>query len=65
MTAGFHHDTAQIYQFPVASRRRNFRQKAENMQSSVIDFPERVQYAVVDTCWYHQEAVLAEDKTTN
>ncbi|MCX8996215.1 DUF2735 domain-containing protein [Rhizobiaceae bacterium BDR2-2] len=65
MTAGFHHDSANIYQFPVATRRRTFGQKAENMQSSVIDFPQPVHYAVVDTCWYHQEAIATDGKTTN
>lgn len=65
MTAGFHHDTAKIYQFPVVSRRQNFGQRTENMQSSVISFPAKVEYAVIDTCWYHQEAVIAADKTPN
>lgn len=65
MTAGFHHDTAKIYQFPVTGRRQNFEQRSENMSSSVLLFPERTpQYAVVDTCWYHQEAV-STDKPAN
>lgn len=65
MTAGFHPDTAKIYQFPVASGRKNFRQRPENMPSSVLRFPEQApQYVVVDTCWYHQEAVNA-DKPAN
>ena len=66
MTTGFHHDTAKIYQFPVASRRQNFGQRTEGMSSSVLLFPEPVQqYAVVDTCWSHQEALTTDDKSKN
>ena len=65
MAAGFHHHTAKVYQFPVGERRRNFRQGSENMQSTVITLPVAVSYPVIDTCWYHQEAVSTETKPTN
>ena len=65
MTAGFHHHTAKVYQFPVGERRRNFKQRADNMQSTVIELPVSVPYPVIDTCWYHQEAVASEQTPSN
>ncbi len=35
------------------------------MQASVVNFPERVTYAVVDTCWYHADAMSDEEKSHN
>lgn len=64
MSAGFHHDTARIYQFPVGQRRQKFRQRPENMPASVVVLPVSVPYPVVDTsCWYHQEAIVSDDRT--
>lgn len=65
MASGVHTGSAEIYQFPVSNRRRNFGQRTENMQASVVNFPERVTYAVVDTCWYHADAMSDEEKSHN
>lgn len=65
MTAGFQHHSAQVYQFPAGERRRNFKQRADGMQATVIELPVHLPYPVVDTCWYHQEAVASEQKPSN
>ena len=65
MAAGVHTGSAEIVPFPVKGRRRNFAQRAEDMQASVVQFPERVTYAVIDTCWYHADAMAEEDKSRN
>jgi hypothetical protein len=65
MAVGFHHETAKIYQLNAFSRGRKISNASEGAPSSVIKFPETVQYAVVDTCWYHQEAVADDGKATN
>ena len=65
MASGVHPGSAEIVQFPVASRRRNFGQRSENVQASVVNFSERVSYSVVDTCWYHAEAMTDEEKSHN
>lgn len=62
MTTGFHCESAQIYQFPVADRRKTFGKRQETGVSSVIDFPVKAPYDVIDTCWYHEEAVASESK---
>lgn len=55
--AGIHRDTAKIYQFPLRPRHRldNGLTVASGDRDVVI--------AVVDTCWYHAEAVRGEDVT--
>lgn len=65
MAAGVHPGSAEIVPFPVKGGRRNFGQRMEDMQASVVQFPERVIYDVVDTCWYHADAMAEEDKSRN
>lgn len=62
MATGFHYESAEIYQFPVGERRKSFGKRQETGVSSVIDFPAKASYDVIDTCWYHEEAVASEPK---
>ncbi len=62
MAIGFHRESATIYQFPIKavqarSRFERFR-TMEREAAGVCD-------AALDSCWYHDEAVRAEDKKPN
>lgn len=50
-----HRETAKIYQFPLSQRRR-----LDN-GLTVPSVPVDVSLSVVDMCWYHDEAIRAED----
>ncbi len=50
MTTNIHRETAKIYQFPIRPRRR-----LENGATVPQDL--EIVVSVVDTCWYHDEAV--------
>ncbi len=51
-----HKETARVYQFPVRPRRR-----LDN-GLTVPSIPAEVALSVVDSCWYHDEAVREDDK---
>jgi hypothetical protein len=54
--AGIHRDTATIYQFPIRPRRR-----LDNGLTTPLASTE-VTLSVVDTCWYHDEAIRDEER---
>jgi hypothetical protein len=54
--AGIHRETAKIYQFPVNPRRR-----LDNGLTTPLGVGDIV-FSVVDTCWYHDEAVREEER---
>jgi hypothetical protein len=53
--AGIHRDTAKIYQFPLSQRRR-----LDNGLTTPLKAGDIV-LSVVDTCWYHDEAIRDDD----
>lgn len=65
MAAGFIPGSAEICEFPVLRPRRSFTKRSETTQATVVSFPQKPVYAVVDTCWYHANAMADEEKTRN
>ncbi len=65
MAAGFTPGSAEICEFPVLRPRRSFARRPETVQPTVVDFPKKPVYAVIDTCWYHADAMSEDDKTRN
>ena len=65
MAAGFIPGSAEICEFPVPRPRRSFAKRPEAASSTVVSFPQKPVYAVVDTCWYHADAMADEEKTRN
>ena len=53
--AGTHRETAKIYEFPVMQRRR-----LDNGLTAPAPSKEVV-FSVVDTCWYHSEAIREDE----
>ncbi|TCV74583.1 uncharacterized protein DUF2735 [Neorhizobium sp. R1-B] len=59
MTTDIHRETARIYQFPIRPRRRL--DNGATAPSSDLEIAGNV----VDTCWYHDEAVKDSTSKTN
>ncbi len=53
--AGIHRETAKIYEFPLMQRRR-----LDNGLTAPAP-PKEVVFSVVDTCWYHSEAIREDE----
>jgi len=61
MPTGFHRESATIYQFPVkAIRNANRFERARLMEREAAEVCD----AVLDSCWYHDEAVRESDQPT-
>jgi len=53
--AGIHRETAKIYEFPLMQRRR-----LDNGLTAPAASKEVI-FSVVDTCWYHGEAIREDE----
>ncbi|OJT96149.1 MAG: hypothetical protein BGN83_11095 [Rhizobium sp. 63-7] len=62
MDTGLHQQTAKIYQFPLRGRRR-----FDDVRAALMSDLEKFEMApaVVDTCWYHDEAVRDAGQDTS
>ncbi len=55
--ASIHRETAKIYEFPLLQRRR-----LDNGLTAPVPSGDVV-FSVVDTCWYHGDAIREDDHT--
>ncbi|MBP1846382.1 hypothetical protein J2046_004657 [Rhizobium petrolearium] len=60
MKTNIHRETAKIYQFPIRPR-----QRPGNGRTAPGDEIHEVAANVLDTCWYHDEAVRDDETRSN